>query len=134
MTLRERAALIVCVLLHSYVLWNVYQADKLTPRVVSCLRHGHVHLTYVKAEEGISPWENANLAPFTEPAILIWTDSDTSPPDVESEASFVWVPTHPNMHPVVCFQHGTVRLAQCIYRTDMGGVDVVTTLLRGDHI
>jgi hypothetical protein len=34
MTYRERIALVICVLLHAYVLWNVYQADKLTPRIV----------------------------------------------------------------------------------------------------
>ncbi len=39
MTYRERAALLVCVLLHAYVLWNVYQADKLTPRIIQiCAR------------------------------------------------------------------------------------------------
>lgn len=40
--MRQRVAFIVCVLLHAYVLWNVYQADKLTPRIIRatlCVRH-----------------------------------------------------------------------------------------------
>lgn len=38
MTRRERVALAICVALHAYVLWNVYQADQLTPREVTVIR------------------------------------------------------------------------------------------------
>lgn len=38
MTLRERLALAICVALHAYVLWNVWEADKLTPRVINLTR------------------------------------------------------------------------------------------------
>jgi len=34
MTRKEKIAFAVCVALHAYVLWNVYQADKLTPRLI----------------------------------------------------------------------------------------------------
>ena len=37
-TKRERIAFVVCVLLHAYVLWNVYNADQLTPRIINVER------------------------------------------------------------------------------------------------
>jgi hypothetical protein len=35
MTARERALAVICVLLHAWVVWNVYEWSSLTPRIVS---------------------------------------------------------------------------------------------------
>lgn len=49
MTRRERVALAICIALHAYVLWNVYRADRLTPRII-------------KQERCIDPWEHYDCA------------------------------------------------------------------------
>jgi len=40
MTLRERIALVACIVVHIYVLWNVYEFSKLTPRIINIVTCG----------------------------------------------------------------------------------------------
>jgi hypothetical protein len=37
--MRSKLAFIICVLLHGYILYNVYRADQLTPRILACPKY-----------------------------------------------------------------------------------------------